>query len=452
MALASIILWPFCLLALTLTTPTWRWSSADSNPFNERLQAQGLIGSHFGTVDQSTSFDYIIIGGGTAGLTVARRLAENNAVAVIEAGSLYELDNANLTEIPADASYYLGKEPLMKNPLIDWLQETTPQLGLEGQPALYPQGKTLGGGSTRNFMWYQRGSTGSYQKWAEEVGDDSYEFPSFRQYFEKSVHFTPPNKVLREQNAIPLYDATRFSPTDGPLQVSWPNFASPAATWIARGLSAVGLRQLPGGMADGNLFGWSWIAQTIDPLTQVRSSSESSFLCEALKLNDNLVVFRSTIAKKILFDEGKTATGIEIETGAIGSGSVVYTLNATKEIVLSAGAFRSPQLLMVSGIGPATTLQDNGICVIADRPGVGQNMWDHVWFGPAYAFQTVTHGSLANPAFAAQAALEYTTNRTGILTNVGGDILGKSSYSAFCLFLSLQTRPTHTLAHFSYHH
>lgn len=80
-------------------------------------------------------------------MTIARRLAEQHSVAVIEAGSFYEINNANLTEIPAQASYYLGKDPALRNPLIDWNQQTTPQEGLLGDPVLYPQGRTLGGGT-----------------------------------------------------------------------------------------------------------------------------------------------------------------------------------------------------------------------------------------------------------------------------------------------------------------
>lgn len=208
--------------------------------------------------------------------------------------------------------------------------------------------------------------------------------------------------------------------------MSYPNYASPAASWLSLGLSAIGLKELPG-MEDGNLLGWTWIAQTIDPNTQVRSTSESSFLREALQLNDNLVVYQGTLAKKILFDADKRATGVMVETSGSGSGSVSYTITANREVIISSGSFRSPQMLMVSGIGPAATLQSNEINVVADRPGVGQNMWDHIFFGPSYDTRTVTHNFLGNLAFAAEAAQAYITSRTGILTNVGADLLGKSN-------------------------
>ena len=411
------------LARVVAAAPSFRRANTEPGTFDERLLVQGLLGSHFGQVDIPASYDYVIVGGGTAGLTVARRLAEAGTVAVIEAGSFYELDNGNLTEIPADASYYLGKDPSISNPLIDWRQKTTPQLGFGGVSVLYPQGRTLGGGSTRNFMWYQRGSTGSYQKWADAVGDQSYSLPNFLPYFKRSVQFSPPNKGARAANATPLYDQTLFSTTGGPLHVSYPNFASPAASWLALGLNAIGLKELAGGMQDGKLLGWTWITDTIDPVTQVRSTSESSFLREAIQRNDNLDVYRTTLAKRITFDSTKKATGVVVETTGLGSATVTYRINATKEVIVSSGTFRSPQLLMVSGVGPAATLKENGIEVIADLPGVGQNMWDHVFFGPSFRTNTPTHSSLGNPTFAKQATAQYASSRTGFLTNVGGDLL-----------------------------
>lgn len=361
---------------------------------------------------------------GTAGLTIAQRLAELHTVAVVEAGSFYEFNNNNLTDIPADASNYLGKDPAMRNPFVDWMQMTTPQHGFQGKSVLYPQGRTLGGGSTRNFLWYQRGSTGSYEKWADVVGDQSYLFPNFLQFFKKSADFHPLPRGTRPANATPIWDDSYFSNTGGPLQVSWPKFASPSASWLALGLDAIGLKELPACMQDGNLFGWAWIANTIDAVTQVRSTSESSFLRKALRTTYNLSVYQNTLAKKVLFTN-MTVNAVEVEAATLGSGSITYTLKARKEVIISSGAFRSPQMLMVSGIGPASILQDQGIEVLADRPGVGQNMWDHIFFGPSYEVNTVTHSWLGNPSYSTEATEQYIQNRSGILTNVGGDLLGK---------------------------
>ena len=278
-------------------------------------------------------------------------------------------------------------------------------------------------GSTRNFLWYQRGSAGAYSKWAEEVSDDSFEFDNFLEYFKKSVDFTPLPNGTRPANATPKYDEAYFSTSGGPLKVSFPEFASPSASWLAVGLEAIGLQELPACMMDGNLLGWAWITNTIDPYLQIRSTSERSFLRDALRSTYSLVTYQNTLAKKILFTDNGTANGVEVEVAGLGSGSITYILNATKEVILSAGSFRSPQLLMVSGIGPAATLREHGIDVLADKPGVGQNMWDHIFFGPAYQVNTVTHSWLADPTFAAQAAVEYFTNHTGILSNVGGDLI-----------------------------
>ncbi|KAL8700356.1 MAG: hypothetical protein Q9201_005495 [Fulgogasparrea decipioides] len=410
------------LLGSTPRLPLFADVAPAIRPFDETLEAQGLLGSHFGQVGIPASYDYIVVGGGTAGLTIARRLSESHSVAVIEAGSLYELDNGNLTEVPADASYYLGKDPALYNPLIDWRQKTTPQSGFGGASVYYPQGRTLGGSSTRNFMWYQRGSAGSYQIWADGVGDPSYSFLQLLPFFKKSIKFTPPNPRARAENARPKFDPNAFSASGGPLQVSYPNFASPAASLLSRGLNAIGLKELSG-MSSGNLLGWTWITETIDHTTQVRSTSESAFLRESLQLTGNLVTYRNTLAKKILFDASKRAVGVTVECGGFGSGSVTYTIKATKEVIVSSGTFRSPQILMVSGIGPTSTLRQNDIVVLADRPGVGQNMWDHIFFGPAYEVNTATHSALGDPGFAARATQEFATSRMRMLTNVGGDLL-----------------------------
>jgi len=156
---------------------------------------------------------------------------------------------------------------------------------------------------------------------------------------------------------------------------------------------------------------------TVEHTLQTRKSSETAFLQPALA-NPNLIVYIQSLAKKIIFDFNKVATGVQVDTEG-----KVYTLTARKEVILSAGAFQSPQLLMVSGVGPQATLSKYSIPVVADRPGVGQNMWDHILFGPAYRVNVITGSSLANPAFAAQTAADFNRDQTDILANTGGDFL-----------------------------
>ena len=172
------------------------------------------------------------------------------------------------------------------------------------------------------------------------------------------------------------------------------------------------------GFVGGNILGYSYSLFTMDSKSQTRQSSESSFLRSSLRSQSRLVVYQSTLAKKILFNTDRAATAVVVE-----SGGSVYQLNATKEIIISGGAFRSPQLLMVSGVGPRAALQQHDIPVIADRPGVGRNLIDHVSFGVAKAVNLITHSALAIPSYAAEQIDLYTTNRTGAFTSTGGELI-----------------------------
>ena len=227
-------------------------------------------------------------------------------------------------------------------------------------------------------MAYQRGTRESYQRWADEVGDQSYTFDKLLPYFEKSLNFTPPNNAKRGLNATPGYDASTLGAGGQPLDITFPNYALSFSTWIEKALSVVGIKPI-NGFTSGQLFGSAFNIATINQTTGLRESSETAFLTPALG-RPNLIVYTHTLAKKVLFEK-TTATGVSIDTG-----TQVLTLSAKKEVILSAGVFQSPQLLMVSGIGPKATLQEYGIPVIADRPGVGQNMWvskDYGDFNPS---------------------------------------------------------------------
>ena len=217
-------------------------------------------------------------------------------------------------------------------------------------------------------MAYQRATVGSFDKWAKAVGDDSYTWDKLLPFHEKTINFSPPDMSKRFANSTPRYDATVVGDGHGPLHVSYPNFGQPFDTWAEKGLTEVGVNPIDGFLS-GKLIGSAWRTSAIDPKQETRDSSETSFLQRALKTQPNLIVFQRTLGKKVLFDSSKAATGVQVDTEG-----KVYSLMAKKEVIVSAGTFQSPQILMVSGVGPAATLRKHGIPVVADRPGVGQNM------------------------------------------------------------------------------
>lgn len=171
----------------------------------------------------------------------------------------------------------------------------------------------------------------------------------------------------------------------------------------------------------GSLMGCQYCSVTINPTNANRDSSETSFLNEAASEGlTNLKVFTLTMAKKINFDANKTAVSVVVESNLLS-----YTLGVNKEVIVSAGAFQSPQLLMVSGIGPAAQVQALGVPLVQDLPGVGQNMQDHIFFGPAYKVALTTFTKLANdPVYLAAQFIEYFATQTGPLSNPVADFLG----------------------------
>lgn len=279
----------------------------------------------------------------------------------------------------------------------------------------YARGKTLGGCTARNYMAYHRGTKGSYKKWADLVGDDTYTFENFGPYFDISLNFTEPGST-RAKNATAEFDPSTIGNGKGPLKLTFSNYANAMSSWVQKGLEEIGIKPQKG-FTSGTLNGSSYVLESIDATLQTRESSETAYLQPALE-KTSLQVYQSTLAKRILFDSTKKATGVVVDSNGLS-----YMLSAKREIIVSAGAFQSPQLLMVSGIGPKESLEKHGIPVVADRPGVGQNMWDHVLMGPSYRINAITSSSLAIPDFLHEAENLYNEKQEGILTNSGGDFL-----------------------------
>ncbi|KAJ5085125.1 Dehydrogenase patE [Penicillium argentinense] len=359
------------------------------------------------------TFDYVVVGGGTAGITIASRLAQNGStVAVIEAGDYYELTHPT-TRVPGAAAIGIGAN-VETATNIDWKFVANKVPGAGYRDIHYARGKCVGGSSALNYMIYHRPPRGAMDKWAEAVNDPSYKFDDVLPFYQKTAKFTEPDP--QSGNADTPYNKSAFWNIGSPLHVSFPRYAMPFSRWVGKALTAMGLPEAED-FNSGRLSGHQFCTMTIRPFDESRCSSEAAFL-----QYDNhvglMTIYQNTLAKKILFDNKKRATGIRANK------YWDFTLTATKEVIISAGVFQSPQLLMVSGVGPAATLQEYGIPIISNLPGVGQNMWDHVFFGPSYQVKVSTFSMLAQSSFwfAAQLA-SYSFWRSGMLTNPSTDYL-----------------------------
>lgn len=405
------------------------WSLAGVTAAQDRL-----FSSAFGYPGRNASYDYVVVGGGTSGLTLASRLAATSAsVAIVEAGGFYEVENGNNSVVPLyslTGIAFIDPSPgFTPQPLMDWSLVSEPIPGVGGRQVHYAQAKTLGGSSSINTMSYIRPTKGIYDLWADTVGDDSFRWESMLQYFKRSVDLTPPNEAKRNNtNATVLFDPSDYDDEGGPLQVSWVNWVDPTLTWLARVILSLGLTISPKGFSSGELVGHgAWVPSTIEPEKAQRSTSESSFLREAIT-ETGIIVYTHTLATKILFD-GTQAVGVRVNTQG-----VEYTLSATKEVILTAGTFHSPQLLQVSGIGAREHLESLSIPVVADIPGVGQNLQDPILMSVSYPISTPSAQSLiSDPALNPGFIQEYLESGTG-------------PYSSAAGFLAHERLPNSTLA------
>ncbi|KAJ0108714.1 glucose-methanol-choline oxidoreductase [Diaporthe amygdali] len=363
-----------------------------------------------------SSFDYVIVGGGTAGLVLANRLTENEntTVAVIEAGTFPEDVAGNWSQIPGYASKFNSGHLEMS-----WGFEVTPQPHLMNRTIEYNRAKALGGCSNVNYMSYGQTSKGAHQRWADEVDDQSYTYENILQYYHKAMNFSEPIEGARSANATGLYNKEDVT-SAGTLRVTFGAYVQAWSTWAAKGLEAIGIPQVAA-LVNGNGLGWAWALVTVTSSESARSNSETAYLRPVLG-RQNLVVFDYTFAERIVFDTDKIATGVEVTSTADNCSS---TISANKEVILSAGVFQSPHLLQVSGVGPKALLEKYSIDVVADRPGVGQNMHDQLTAFASYQVNVITHTRLdQDPEYLAAAVEYYNTNRTGVLAGTGGDLIG----------------------------
>lgn len=295
------------------------------------------------------SFDYIVVGAGSAGAVVASTLSRdpNVTVLLLEAGPD---DTSHWTKVP------LGFGKVLFDSRYMWFHETQPEPGLGGRRLGLPHGKVLGGSSAINGLQYARGVPFDYDNW-ERLGATNWSYRDVLPYFKRMERYH--------------LGANRFHGADGPIGVEAVRWKTPLADAFITAGEAMGLPrnddpngELDSGVGYVNVNAW-----------RGRRSSTSEAYLKSARKRPNLRIVTGALATRILL-EGREATGIRYERDGRS-----YDAHARIEVVLSLGALQTPQLLQLSGIGSAALLREHGVEVVHDLPGVGENLIDHVHAG-----------------------------------------------------------------------
>lgn len=336
------------------------------------------------------SFDYIIVGAGSAGCVLANRLTASgrHRVLLLEAGGP---DNNVWIHIP------LGYGRLFKDTRFNWMYYTEPEPGLNNRRIFQPRGKVLGGSSSINGLVYLRGQKEDFDLW-RQLGNAGWSYDDVLPYFKKSED---------QQRGESQYHGV-----GGPLAVSDP--ATPHEL-VEAFIQAAGETGLPRNEDfNGESQGGAGYFQTTSRHGR-RCSAASAFLRPAMK-RANLTVLTEAMAQRVLF-EGKRATGVTFRHEGR-----IRTATAGREVILSGGAINSPQLLQLSGWGPAALLQEHGIPVVHNAPSVGANLQDHLQVRMVFkASRKVTvNDAYHHPLRRLGMGLDYLLRRRGPLTMSAG--------------------------------
>ena len=369
-------------------------------------------------MNSDTTFDYVIIGAGTAGALLANRLSAHpqKRVLLIEAG---RRDDYHWIHIPVGYLYCIG------NPRTDWLYQTEPDAGLNGRQLRYPRGKTLGGSSSINGMIYMRGQARDYDSWAAFTGDDAWRWnnvlPAFKRHEDHykggdALHGARPAgkpPTLKERERVTRAHPVRAMGGEWRVEkqrLRWDLLDAFSQAAQQSGIPATddfnrGSNEGVGYFEVNQKNGWRW-------------NTAKAFLRPVCYGRPNFELWTGAHASQLHLkreaDGRVVCSGVDVWTGR-----EMVAVDAECEVILAAGSVNSPQLLQLSGIGPAELLRSHGIEVVCDLPGVGENLQDHLQIRSVYKVDRIgrTHASLntlaGNLWGKARIGFEYAFKRTG---------------------------------------
>ncbi|KXX77652.1 Oxygen-dependent choline dehydrogenase [Madurella mycetomatis] len=357
-----------------------------------------------------SNYDFIIAGGGTSGLTVADRLTEafpNRTVLVIEYGEIeyapgvFDPPSTSLSGFGNSAGYFLFQSP--------------PVPDVKNRTALVLAGKAVGGSSTVNGMFFDRGSQTDHDAWSAlgspqvDAAKDKWNWASIYPYFKKSVTFTAPSSAVVEEHGYTWDDVAYGGST--PIYSSFPPFLwgdHRALREIWSDLDIPAVQEC----ADGDKNGMCWIPYSAHPVTFRRSHAGLGHYAAVNTTRSNYDLLVKHQVTRVIYSDGNTESGPPIVEVRSLDDDRLFNVTATAEVILSAGAIHTPTILQRSGIGPASFLNSADIPVVLDLPGVGSNFQDHSGAGISWNWTTPGNFSpqpsdMEDPAFAAAALAEF---------------------------------------------